>query len=209
MNDTPGRLYWADDVLRDLDRTLENEPAESIIGWAVDTFGRHLCLTASMTDAVLIDLASSIDANVDVVFIDTGFHFPETLETVEAVRRRYDLNLRIVSVRRAARSGRLLLRREGATARLRPGRLPRLDVRVEEVRRAQPGPGARRRTRPAGPDDEVRRYISAHDVPVNPLVTRGDPPIGCQPCTRPVVAGADPRSGRWPGRARTECGLHQ
>ena len=60
----------------------------------------HLCLTASMTDAVLIDLAVKVDPAIEVVFIDTGYHFPETLETVEEVRRRYGLNLRMMTVAR-------------------------------------------------------------------------------------------------------------
>ena len=51
-------------------------------------------------------------------------------------------------------------------------------------------------------------YIAEHDVPVNPLVFQGYPSVGCRPCTRPVDAGADPRSGRWAGSERTECGIH-
>src|SRR5579864_8833697 len=77
---------------------FEREPAGSIIEWAVESFHPHLCLTASMTDAVLIDLAVKVEPSIEVVFIDTGYHFPETLETVEAVRRRYGLNLRIMTV---------------------------------------------------------------------------------------------------------------
>ena len=64
------------------------------------SFAPHLALTASMTDAVLIDLAVQVDPAIEVVFIDTGYHFPETLETVEEVRRRYGLNMRIMTVQR-------------------------------------------------------------------------------------------------------------
>src|SRR5262249_61865078 len=56
------------------------------------------CLAPSMTDAVLLDLAGEVEPSIEVVFIDTGYHFPETLETVETVRRRYGLNLRIMTV---------------------------------------------------------------------------------------------------------------
>ncbi|MDQ3570993.1 MAG: phosphoadenosine phosphosulfate reductase family protein, partial [Actinomycetota bacterium] len=52
------------------------------------------------------------------------------------------------------------------------------------------------------------RYMADNDVPVNPLVAQGYLSIGCWPCTRPVEDGADPRAGRWPGTAKTECGLH-
>ena len=57
-------------------------------------------------------------------------------------------------------------------------------------------------------DDDVAGYIAEHDVPVNPLVFQGYPSVGCQPCTFPVAEGADPRSGRWAGSSRTECGIH-
>src|ERR1700738_4819088 len=83
--------------LAELNGRLETEPAGAIIRWAVDSFHPHLCLTASMTDAVLIDLAVAVEPSIEVVFIDTGYHFPETFETVEMVRRRYGLNLRVMT----------------------------------------------------------------------------------------------------------------
>src|SRR5205814_3763198 len=81
-----------------LNEQFEKASASSIIRWAVDMFHPHLSLSASMTDAVLIDLAVNVEPSIEVVFIDTGYHFPETLETVETVRRRYGLNLRIMTV---------------------------------------------------------------------------------------------------------------
>src|SRR6202035_705218 len=80
-----------------LSAEFEDVPASRIISWAVGEFGTRLALTASMTDAVLVDLATRVDPGIEVVFIDTGYHFPETLETVEVVRRRYGLNLRIMT----------------------------------------------------------------------------------------------------------------
>ena len=56
--------------------------------------------------------------------------------------------------------------------------------------------------------DDVEGYIKDHDVPVNPLLDQGYPSIGCWPCTKPVEPGADPRSGRWAGSDKTECGIH-
>ena len=88
----------SDADLAELNLRFEHEPAGAIMQWAVDTFHPHLCLTASMTDAVLIDLAVKVEPSIEVVFIDTGYHFPETLETVEQVRRRYGLNLRLMTV---------------------------------------------------------------------------------------------------------------
>jgi len=63
--------------------------------------------------------------------------------------------------------------------------------------------------RAARTDLDVEASIRDHDVPVNPLLERGDPSIGCMPCTRPVATAQDPRSGRWPGLDRTECGLRR
>jgi phosphoadenosine phosphosulfate reductase len=88
---------FTDEQLSVVSAGFEGAPASSVVRWAVDTFHPYLCLTASMTDAVLIDLAVSVEPSIEVVFIDTGFHFPETLATVEAVRRRYGLNLRVMT----------------------------------------------------------------------------------------------------------------
>ncbi|MDQ2725419.1 MAG: phosphoadenosine phosphosulfate reductase family protein, partial [Actinomycetota bacterium] len=87
-----------DAELAELSRRFESLPPAAAIEWAVDQFHPFLCLSASMTDAVLIDLATSVEPSIEVVFIDTGYHFPETLETAEAVRQRYGLNLRIMTV---------------------------------------------------------------------------------------------------------------
>ena len=57
-------------------------------------------------------------------------------------------------------------------------------------------------------DDDMQDYIDANDVLVNPLVFEGYPSIGCAPCTAKPAEGADPRSGRWAGQIKTECGLH-
>ncbi|MGH2473726.1 MAG: phosphoadenosine phosphosulfate reductase family protein, partial [Candidatus Limnocylindrales bacterium] len=87
-----------DEELAELNAEFERLPAPKIIQWAVDNYSPHLCLAASMQDAVLIDLATRVDPSIEVVFIDTGYHFPETLQTVEVVRRRYGLNLRMMTV---------------------------------------------------------------------------------------------------------------
>jgi len=90
---------YTDEELAELNREFERLPASKIIQWAVDNFAPHLCLSASMTDAVLVDLAVKVFPAIEVVFIDTGYHFPETLDTMETVRRRYGLNLRIMTVK--------------------------------------------------------------------------------------------------------------
>jgi phosphoadenosine phosphosulfate reductase len=203
--------------LAELSARLEREASATIIRWAVDTFP-DLCLTASMTDAVLVDLAVSVDPAIEVVFIDTGFHFPETLDTLEWVRRRYRLNLRIMTVPAAEHSGyccsaakvlqldRALAGKQAWMSGLRRCEAP---TRTNAPIVARDPRGLVKINPIATWSDlDVARYRQEHDVPVNPLVGRGYPSIGCWPCTRPVEPGADPRSGRWPGSAKTECGLH-
>jgi phosphoadenosine phosphosulfate reductase len=215
---------FTDDELAELDRSFERLPASAIISWAVDNFGPHLSLAASMTDAVLIDLTVKVAPAIEVVFIDTGYHFPETLETVEAVRRRYGLNLRIMTV---APHDEELWKVDPANCCSA--------VKVGQLDRALAGKaawmsGLRRDEAPSRADapivgrdlrglvkvnplanwtqGDVDAYVAERDVPVNPLTRQGYPSIGCMPCTRPVEPGADPRSGRWAGSDKTECGLH-
>ncbi|HVX19361.1 MAG TPA: phosphoadenylyl-sulfate reductase [Acidimicrobiales bacterium] len=210
--------------LAELNNEFDLLPASKIVQWAVDRFSPHLCLSASMTDAVLIDLATRIDPAIEVVFIDTGYHFPETLETVELVRRRYGLNLKMMTV---ARHDEPLWEKdpEGCCSAVKVGQLDRALAgklawlsglrRIEAPSRASAPIIARdiRGLVKINPlanwsDDDVAGYIAEHDVPVNPLVHQGYPSIGCQPCTTPVAPGEDPRAGRWRGQDKTECGLH-
>ena len=215
---------WSQADLAELSRTFEKAPAGAVIEWAVEQFHPHLCLTASMTDAVLIDLAVSVEPSIEVVFIDTGYHFPETLETVELVRRHYGLNLRVLTVApqpvelwKADPEGCCSTAKVEQLDRALSGKLAWMSGlrRAEATTRANAPIVARdlRGLVKVNPlamwtDDDVASYIADHDVPVNPLLDRGYLSIGCQPCTQPVAEGADPRSGRWAGRDKTECGLH-
>jgi phosphoadenosine phosphosulfate reductase len=203
---------------------LETAPATSAITWARERFGGQMALACSFQDCVVVDLAMQVDPAIEVLFLDTGFHFPETLAYVEQVRARYDLRLRV----------------------LRPG--PEADAwpcgtdRCCELRKVAPldaalqGLGAwltglkrvDAPTRAHAPvvswdeqrglvkvnpiatwtDDDIAHYASDHGLPVHPLVSRGYLSIGCAPTTRPVAPGEDPRAGRWAGTGKTECGLH-
>ncbi len=213
------------DDLAVLSEGFESVPASKIVRWAVDTFGDDLCVTASFQDAVLIDVATKVKSDVEVVFIDTGDHFRETYATVERVRARYDLNLRVIRVpepavpfhvtdpvrccsdakvaaldealtgKRAWLSG---LRRAEATTR---GGAPIVGLDKRGLVKVNP--------LALWSDLDVRGYVAANDVPYNPLLDEGYPSIGCQPTTKPVEAGADSRSGRWAGSDKTECGLHE
>jgi phosphoadenosine phosphosulfate reductase len=177
-----------------------------------------------MTDAVLIDLAVNVEPAIEVVFIDTGYHFPETLDMVERVRRHYGLNLRVMTARPQAEEL-WKVDPENCCSAIKTGQLDRAlfgkmawmsGVRRSESPTRAATPVVHRDIRglvkinpiATWTDLDVQGYIADHDVPVNPLVHQGYLSIGCQPCTHPVEPGADPRSGRWAGKDKTECGLH-
>jgi phosphoadenosine phosphosulfate reductase len=210
--------------LEQFSRDFESASPGRIIRWAVEEFGTRLALTASMTDAVLIDMAVKVDPGIEVVFIDTGYHFPETLETVEAVRRRYGLNLRMMTV---APQEEALWEAdpENCCSAVKVGQLDRAladkDAWMSGLRRAEAATRANApivgrdirglvKVNPLATwsDEDVQGYIDDHDIIVNPLLHQGYLSIGCMPCTQPVAPGEHARSGRWAGRDKTECGLH-
>ena len=218
------KVDYTDAELAELNDAFEQLPASEIIKWGVDNFGHHLAMSASMTDAVLIDLATQVDPGIEVIFIDTGYHFPETLATVEEVRRHYGLNLRMMTV---ARQQEELWQAdpENCCSAVKVGQLDRAlaskDAWMSGLRRTEAV------TRESAPivardlrglvklnpiatwtDRDVDDYIARHGVIVNPLTNQGYPSIGCMPCTTPVADGEDPRAGRWRDAAKTECGLH-
>lgn len=213
-----------DDELAELNREFERLPASKVIQWAVDTFAPHLSMTASFTDAVLIDLAVKVDPGIEVVFIDTGYHFPETLQTLEQVRRHYGLNLKVMTV--AAHDQELWrIDPENCCSSVKVGQLDRAlagrAAWMSGLRRAESPSRAGAplvandvrglvKINPLATwdDDDVARYIADHSVPVNPLLEQGYHSIGCAPCTAPVLDGAGPRSGRWSESDKSECGLH-
>ena len=222
--DLPSTDDLTDEALLELNDKFEKASAGEIVQWAVDRFHPQLCLTASMTDAVLIDVATSVEPSVEVVFIDTGYHFPETLQTLERVRRRYGLNLRIMTVPQtpvplwqadpgncctAAKVAQLERALVGKLAWMSGLRRQESQTRSEASIVFRDRRGLIKLNPLANWTDlDVQGYIADHDVPVNPLIDKGYPSIGCWPCTRPVRPGEDTRSGRWAGLDKTECGLH-
>jgi phosphoadenosine phosphosulfate reductase len=215
---------FTDRELAELSRSFETASASQIIRWAVDNFHPHLSLLASMTDAVLVDLAVKVEPSIEVVFIDTGYHFPETLDTVEQVRRKYGLNLRMMTV--PTHDEELWkVDPENCCSAVKVGQLDRAlagkEAYMSGLRRDEAETRANAqivfrdlrgliKVNPIATwtYDDVAGYIQDHDVPVNPLLSQGYPSIGCWPCTKPVAEGEDPRSGRWAGTDKTECGLH-
>ncbi|NYG57352.1 phosphoadenosine phosphosulfate reductase [Nocardioides daedukensis] len=212
---------------------LELAPAEDIIEWAAATFGEKFCVTSSMGDAVLAHLAAKVAPGLDVVFLDTGYHFAETIGTRDAVEATMDVNLVTIApditvAEQDAIHGKDLWKTDPdaccAIRKVKPlaDSLAGYDAWATGLRRAEThnrviapviGWDAKKGKVKVSPiarwsDEDVERYISENGVLVNPLVYDGYPSIGCWPCTARVAPGEDPRSGRWAGQNKTECGIH-
>jgi phosphoadenosine phosphosulfate reductase len=212
---------------------LELAPAEAIIEWAVTTFGDRFCVASSMGDAVLAHLASTVAPGIDVVFLDTGYHFPETIGTRDAVDATLPVNVVTIGPKLSVREqdeqyGADLWARDPdlccAMRKVQPlsEGLADYDAWASGLRREEthnrvitPVVGwdeskGKVKVSPLArwTNDDVDRYIEDNGVLVNPLQYDGYPSIGCWPCTRRVAPGNDARSGRWAGTAKTECGIH-
>lgn len=219
-------------VERDASR-LESATATEILEWATEHFGSRWCVTSSMADAVLPHLASSVQPGIDIVFLDTGYHFAETIGMRDAVAAVLPVNVRTVlplatvAEQNAEHGERLHDRNPDLCCALR---------KVEPLERALApyqawASGLRRAdsaSRAATPvldwdekrsmvklnpiaawtDEQVDRYIADNGILVNPLLSDGYGSIGCAPCTRRLLPGEDARAGRWSATDKTECGLH-
>jgi phosphoadenosine phosphosulfate reductase len=209
------------------------EQALAVLRWAGETFGDDFAVTSSMADGLLSHLASRAVPGVNVVFLDTGYHFAETVGTRDWVSGVMPITLvnvlpeQTVAEPDAAYGPELHQRDPDLCCSLR---------KVQPLAKALSGyaawgSGVRRDESPtragtrvvdwdakrgmvkvnplaAWTQEHVDAYIAEHQVPVNPLQEIGYASIGCAPCTRPVAPGEDPRAGRWAGRGKTECGLH-
>jgi phosphoadenosine phosphosulfate reductase len=206
-------------------RELEHAPASHVVEWAWDRFGDGMVVAASFQDCVLLDVATRVAPDIEVVFLDTGYHFAETLWYVEQVRARYDLNLNVVRPEvglddrwQHDTDGCCAVRKVEPLLRALDGR----DAWMTGLRRAET---ASRTNAPivswdvgrglvkvnplaTWSDLDVEGYVRDRGLPVHPLADRGYRSIGCWPCTRPVADGEDSRDGRWAGSDKTECGLH-
>ncbi len=205
--------------------SLEDAHPSTIIGWAAERFGDGLILASSFEDAVLVHLASSVKPDVEVLFLDTQYHFAETLWFVEEVRSRYRLNLTVVkplvepdNLWQRDLEGCCKLRKVEPLARGLAGKaawmtgLKRVDAPTRANTPIVSWDAARGMVKinplATWTHEDIAAYAADNELPVNPLSERGYPSVGCWPCTRPVAPGQDPRSGRWAGTSKTECGLH-
>ena len=214
-------------------RDLEGATALEILGWADEQFGPSWAVASSMADAVVPSLAAQVRPGVDILFLDTGYHFAETIGTRDAVAATLPVNIRTITAKQtveqqdASFGARLYERNPDQCCALRkvmPLRkalkdytawasglrrdeaTTRTNVKVVEWDEQR----AMVKLNPiaAWNQDDVDRYIADNGVLVNPLLFDGYGSIGCWPCTRRIAPGEDARAGRWAGTNKVECGLH-
>lgn len=219
-------------------KRLEGEPPARVIDWALGEFGKELAIGSSFgrDGLVVLDIVRGISPGTPVLFLETGYHFAETLEFRDELVRLW--GLRVDNVRppltvaeQDARYGpRLFDRDPDACCAMRKvvplqkalhgyrawmtglrrdqhaGRATTPVVEWQEL----DGGGAVYKVNPmvAWTRADVDRYAQEHHLPAHPLWARGYPSVGCAPCTRPVAGGAPERAGRWVGVGKTECGIH-
>ncbi|TXH27519.1 MAG: phosphoadenylyl-sulfate reductase [Mycobacterium sp.] len=212
---------------------LADATAEELLRWVEENFSGQYVVASNMQDAVLVEMAAKVHPGVDVLFLDTGYHFAETIGTRDAVEAVYGVNIvNVTPEQTVAEQDQLVGKDLFASDAARCCNLRK----VQPLSKALKGysawvTGIRRVEAPtranaplisfdeafglvkinpiaAWSDEQMQEYIEANGILVNPLVDEGYPSIGCAPCTQKPAEGADPRSGRWAGLAKTECGLH-
>ena len=214
-------------------RDLEEASATEILQWAKAQFGTEWCVASSMADAVLPHLAATVMRGVDVVFLDTGYHFAETIGMRDAVAAVLPVTVKSILPRQTVAEQDAEF---GAKLHDRNSDLCCAMRKVEPLERALSSyrawaSGLRRADSPARAgtkvvewdakrqlvklnpiatwsDEQVEAYIAENSILVNPLLSDGYGSVGCAPCTRRLLEGEDVRAGRWAGTNKTECGIH-
>jgi len=226
MNATP-------DLAR-LNAELESKPPHDIITWAVKTFWPDIAMSSSFqTQSLpLLHIVSQVAPQLPILFLDTGYHFPETLAFRDQLVLEWKFNLQTV---RAVMPRDEFVRQHGDDLYRKDPDLCCYINKVEPMERAMKGlrawiSGIRRdqsatrtdiQVLERTPDGVLRihplatwtrkdvwQYVHDHHLPEHPLLSQGYLSIGCAPCTRHVQEGEDERAGRWAGQEKTECGLH-
>jgi phosphoadenosine phosphosulfate reductase len=216
---------------------FEKASAEEILRWAISHFGSGLCMQTSfqLGGMVLIDMLAKIDRSVPVLFVDTTFHFKETLEFCDSVAKKYQINLQLLKPAIDRETfvkvyGNDSLYERNPTECCRVNKVEPMEdamknysATVISLRRDSSLDRAKIaivdqrldglvRIHPLAnwTREQTKEYLKQHNVPVHPLHDKGYKTIGCSPtcCTVPVGENAPERAGRWTGTGKSECGLH-
>ncbi len=217
---------------------LETAHPSEILRWSASTIDRLAVATSFQSSGlVILHMMKPMLPDVPVLFLETGFHFPETLGFRDRVVEDWDLKLVELTgehaspERQAEIYGPELYKRDPhkccAINKMEPLQraLEEYDGWISGLRRDQSPlradtPIVEAQMLPSGNEvlkvhplahwsaADVASYIAEHAIPTHPLLERGYRSIGCWPCTRPVTEDEPERAGRWEGFAKTECGIH-
>ena len=223
------------DKIAEVQLSAESWSPQRVLSWAFENFGNEVAISSAFgaEGMVLIDMASRVRKDFRVFTVDTEFLFPETYTLIDRIQQRYEITVeKVFSLLSPEKQEQLHgpalwgrdpdqccnLRKVDPLRR----KLNELDAWITSIRRDQTS--FRMDARKVEWDEkfglvklnpiadwtskQVWRYLLEHNVPYNPLHDQNYPSIGCTHCTRAVLPGENPRAGRWPGTAKTECGLH-
>ena len=222
--------------LEKLNEDFEGKSPQQIIAWAAQEFQPRLAMTSSFgpESGTLLHMVSQIDPSIPVLFLETGYHFPETLEYKKSLVRLFGLK-NVLDLRAdREKKDRVVAEYQGVPYEKNPdlccqiNKVEPLDLALKDydawmsgIRRRQTDfrksiriveeyEGGLYKISPLAnfTSRDSWWYLKEHNIPQHPLYEKGYLSIGCRPCTRPVQAGDDERSGRWAGKAKTECGVH-
>jgi phosphoadenosine phosphosulfate reductase len=229
----------SENFIRDLNQRFEHEPPQSIVRWALDQSGLQRVAIASAFQAegtALIHMAVQMRPEVPVLFLDTGFHFGETLAFKQRLIELLDLNVVDVTGDHTVDSqaetfGHRLYERDPKaccelnkvipfnrvlrdyeawmTSMRRDSSWTRRDAPIVSTTCLDTGEDLLKINPMANwSRRDAWTYLKDNRLPHNPLYDLGFASIGCAPCTRLVFPGEDERAGRWAGLLKTECGIH-
>ena len=222
--------------LEKLNETFENKKPQEIIAWAIKEFSPKIAMTSSFgpESGVLLHMVSQVEKNIPVLFLETGYHFPETLAYKNQLAKLLGLSNVIDLKADLKRRAKLVADYQEKPYEKNPdlccqiNKVEPLDAAIKGyaawmsgIRRTQTDfrksvriielyEGGMYKISPLAnfTSRDAWWYLKEHQIPQHPLYEKGYLSIGCWPCTRPIQAGDDERSGRWAGKAKTECGIH-
>ena len=229
------KITWTPEALRAAAAGLEDSTPAEVLRWGAENFAPDFALATGFgpEGVVLMHLVSQVAPRTTVFYVDTGLLFEETYALRDELAARLGLTFTRVATelsvdaQAAAHGPRLWAREADACCQIRKVAPLRAFLKTQRAwatairrdqtpQRANAGVVEWDKTNGLVKLNPLARWTSAqvwdhirdYDLPYNPLHDQNFPSIGCWPCTSPVAAGADPRSGRWAGQVKTECGIH-
>ena len=222
--------------LEKLNEEFEKKTPQQIIAWAVKEFQPRLAMTSSFgpESGTLLHMVSQINASIPVLFLETGYHFPETLAYKDRLVQLFGLK-NVLDLRAdRQKKAQVVAEYAGVPYEKNPdlccqinkveplaAAVKNYDAWMSGIRRHQTDFRKSVRILEEFEGEMIKIsplanftsrdswwYVKEHNIPQHPLVEKGYLSIGCWPCTRPVQEGDDERSGRWAGKAKKECGIH-